>query len=218
VASLLAWDAIGFDLPAERWFGDAHGFRWHDTWWSTSLLHDGGRWLAWGLAGGLFLIAVRAARVSHAAPNRSERLRSLATMLVCASLVPLIKRFSATSCPWDLAEFGGHARHVLHWRWGVADGGPGHCFPAGHAVAGFAFFAMYFMWREHDRARSRAWLIGAWIAGLVLGAGQLARGAHYISHILWSAWACWSICACAYWIAGRRARRLARHSAAARGF
>lgn len=95
---------------------------------------------------------------------------------------------------------------MSHWHFGLADGGPGHCFPSGHAVAAFAFFAMYFLWRGHDPRLARRWLAGVLAAGAVFGFAQLARGAHYPSHTLWSAWICWTICvAVSAWAASRRA-------------
>jgi membrane-associated PAP2 superfamily phosphatase len=206
LVGLIVWDSLGFDLAAERWFGGARGFPAQSTWWSTSLLHDGGRWFAWLLAAALLLVAVRTSPAPATGLQRAERLRWIGVMLLCVLVVPLIKRYSATSCPWDLAEFGGRARYVPHWSWGVADGGPGHCFPSGHAVAAFAFFAMYFQWRPHDRGRSRAWLVGVCVLGAVLGMAQIARGAHYVSHVLWSAWACWTICV--YASALERSRRM----------
>ena len=53
----------------------------------------------------------------------------LGTTVACAALIPLIKRLSATSCPWSLAEFGGSVvQFVPHWVRGVTDGGPdGEC-------------------------------------------------------------------------------------------
>lgn len=84
---------------------------------------------------------------------------------------------------------------MSHWQWGLADGGPGHCFPAGHAVAAYAFLGMYFLWRGHDVSRARAWLLAVLAVGALFGFGQLVRGAHYPSHTLWSAWICWVICA-----------------------
>ena len=44
-------------------------------------------------------------------------------------------------------------------------------------------------------ARARAWLLAVLGAGLLLGIGQLARGAHYPSHTFWTAGICWAICA-----------------------
>jgi hypothetical protein len=74
-----------------------------------------------------------------------------------------------------------------------SDGGPGHCFPSGHAVAAFAFLPLYFQWRS-ERPRVAVALL-AWVLGLGLlfGWAQLARGAHFPSHTLWSAWLCWVI-------------------------
>lgn len=48
--------------------------------------------------------------------------------MLCQALVPTLKQFSLTLCPWDLLEFGGRAQSVAHGQPGVADGGPGRCF------------------------------------------------------------------------------------------
>ena len=195
LAALLAWDFSGADLPVTRWFASAHGFAARDSVWASSLLHGGGRWLAWTMVVALVVAAVRTPSRVRGAPDRRQRVAWLGVMLVCALAVPSIKHYSLTSCPWDLAEFGGAARYLSHWSLGQADGGSGHCFPSGHAVAAFAFLGMYFQWRDHDPARARAWLLAVLSAGMLFGIGQLARGAHYPSHTFWSAWICWAICA-----------------------
>ncbi len=193
LALLAAWDATGWDLAVVRHFGDARGFAWRDAFATSTVLHGGGRVLAWCL---ILLLAVTAWRAPAAArPGRGERARWLGAILLCVLLVPLFKQASLTSCPWDLAQFHGVARHVSHWRLGVADGGPGRCFPSGHAVAAFAFFGQYFLWRRHDARHARRWLWAVLGMGLVYGLGQLVRGAHYPSHSLWTAWLCWVICA-----------------------
>lgn len=209
LAALLAWDASPADLAAARLFGGAHGFAWHHAWWASTLLHDGGRSGAFVLLAALVVAAARAAPDTAQAcqrkqPSRAERWRWLGVTLLCGLLVPALKRVSATSCPWELAEFGGRAGYVSHWALGQADGGPGHCFPSGHAVAAFAFFTLYFQWRGHDLRRARAWLAAVGVAGLLFGAAQLARGAHYPSHSLWSAWACWALAALAAALFDRR--------------
>jgi len=199
LAALLAWDASGWDLTVVRWVGDASGFVWRDSWWASQLLHDGGRWAAWALLLALVLATLRAPAepatggTGPTEPTRAERWRWIAVMLACVVVVPALKRISTTSCPWDLAEFGGVAAYVSHWRFCLSDGGPGHCFPSGHASAAFAFFGLHFMWREHDPRRARAWLALVAAAGLVFGGAQLLRGAHYPSHTLWTAWLCWAI-------------------------
>lgn len=193
---LLAWDATGWDLTVMRAFGRADGFPLRDAWWTSNLLHEGGRALAWVL---LALLVANAAWASSRGiapqtPTAAERWRWIGVMLLIAVAVPAIKRISHTSCPWDLAEFGGAATYVSHWRWGVGDGGSGHCFPSGHAVAAFAFFGSYFLWRRQRPALARAIAVTVWVAGLLFGGAQLLRGAHYPSHTLWTAWFAWTLC------------------------
>jgi membrane-associated PAP2 superfamily phosphatase len=215
---LLAWDASGADLAVAGWFADAQGFRWRDVWWTRGLLHEGGR------AAGLLALAALAAHAvwpiaatsaaGIAAPRRAERLYALALVLLVALAVPALKRLSLSSCPWDLAAFGGVAQHVSHWRLGVPDGGPGRCFPSGHAVTAFALWGAVLPWRHH-RPR-RAWALGLAVAaaGLLLGAGQVLRGAHYPSHVFWSAWLCAALVAAAGavqpWLFARLRRPAAR--------
>lgn len=195
--ALLAWDASGADLPSSRLFGSAFGFAWRDSFWTRTLLHDGGRIAAWALLALLVAAALRAGAGTAKQPGRAARWRWIAVMLLAVVAVPALKRLSLTSCPWDLAEFGGVAHYVSHWSQGRGDGGGGHCFPSGHAVAAFAFFGLYFQWRDVDARRARIWLLGVLAAGLAFGGAQLVRGAHYPSHTLWTAWLCWALCATA---------------------
>lgn len=190
---VVAWDAAGADLPLDRLFGSTAGFAWRDNVWTSRVLHDGGRWLA-GVV--LALLVVDLLRRRAVGPSRRQRLAWLAVVLVSLLLVPLVKRYSLTSCPWDLAEFGGTASYVPHWLLGQSDGGPGHCFPSGHAVSAFGFFGLYFLWRDHDARRARGVLAAVLVCGALFGAAQVMRGAHHVSHVLWSAWLCWGV-ACA---------------------
>lgn len=190
LALLLAWDASGLDPVVMHAWGAAGGFAWRDHWLTAGLLHDGGRWLGWA---GLLLLAVHAWRPWGGTLTRAERWRWLAVTLAALLLVPVLKHGSLTSCPWDLAEFGGRAHYVSHWRWGEGDGGGGHCFPSGHAVAAFAFLSGWFALRERHPAAARLWLAGVIALGLAYGWAQTARGAHYPSHTLWSAWLCWTL-------------------------
>jgi membrane-associated PAP2 superfamily phosphatase len=194
LAAVLLWDASGLDLAVSRLFGDAGGFPLRNAWWAAEVLHRNGR-----VAGASALVAgmllawwPRRWGAGPSGPTRAERVRWTLVVLGSLLLVPALKRLSATSCPWDLAEFGGVAAYVSHWRPFVADGGPGHCFPSGHAVAAFQFFGMYFLWRDHRPGWARAWLVGTLLAGAAFGLAQLVRGAHYVSHTLWAAWLCWA--------------------------
>lgn len=188
---ILLWDRAGLDLPMARLAGSAGGFAWRDDPAVVLWLHEAPRWLSWGCVAVLFA-AVRWPFAILRGLTRRERLQLALTVIASVIAVSLLKTSSRTSCPWDLAEFGGTARYVSHWAWGVHDGGPGRCFPAGHASAAFAYLGGWFVWRRSMPRAAWVWLATAALLGLVLGLAQQWRGAHYMSHTLWTAWVCWA--------------------------
>jgi len=125
----------------------------------------------------------------------------IAVPLLASGVVALVKQFSPTSCPWALELFGGQARHVSHWLGWLsglglgdgADGGPGRCFPAGHASIGFAFIGGWFALRPYAPRLATLWLAVSVLVGVTLGLAQQLRGAHFMSHTLWTAWLCWAV-------------------------
>lgn len=139
------------------------------SWWLAKAGHEGLKWLM--VAFWLLCLAWRPLRLGAA------------YMALAALAVALLKHASPYSCPWDLVEWGG--RH--------APPGPGACLPAAHPVAGFALFGLYFALREERPRAARAALAAAWIIGLAAGAVQVARGAHFASHVLWTAWVAWGV-------------------------
>jgi membrane-associated PAP2 superfamily phosphatase len=189
---LLAFDASGLDLPLTRPWANAGGFPLRDNWFLSTILHEGARRAAWVPALWLIIGVWMPTGVLRRL-TQSQRVQWAGTTLLALAAISLLKHVSHSSCPWDLAEFGGHASWVSHWAFGTFDGGPGRCFPAGHASAAFAFVSGYFVLRGLAPAQARAWLIGALLMGFVLGASQQLRGAHFMSHTLWTAWLCWTM-------------------------
>lgn len=188
--AVLAWDACGLDLAASRLYGTSAGFALRDHWLTRGVAHDGGRWLA---AFGLVALVVNIFRPLWPGPTRRERVWWFAVTVAGMCLIPLLKHFSRTSCPWALAEFGGVAHYVSHWHWGVSDGGGGGCFPAGHPTSAAAFLSGWFVLRRHRPRAAAWWLAGTLLLTLFYGWAQWARGAHYPSHTLWTAWICWTL-------------------------
>lgn len=186
--ALLLWLTFHF-TALDAWFAglyfdsDSHSFPLKDALWLEWLNHRLAKYLIIGFA---VISSVRAA-------YRRDRLlaRSVAA-LACATLaVSLLKAHSAHSCPWDLAAYGGHALPFELFSPASVKPGPGRCFPGGHAAAGFALMAMAFA--APTRQQARLWLAGGFACGLLMGWGQLMRGAHFLSHNLWSAWLCWAV-------------------------
>lgn len=189
----LAWDASGLDMPLARLAGSAGGFPLRDHWLLSLVLHDGARRLAWLGALALCLAVWWPWGPLRRLP-RGDRVMVATGALLAALAVSLLKLGSRTSCPWDLAEFGGVARYASHWSLAI-DGGSGRCFPAGHAAGGFSFMSGYFGLRRFHGPWARGWLAAALAAGLALGVAQQWRGAHFMSHTLWTAFVCWCVAA-----------------------
>ena len=192
LACVVLWDAGGLDLPLARWAGSAKGFAWRSSPALVLWLHEVPRALSMVL---LVLLGIGTVWPSGFLRRlaRRERVQLVLSILAAIAASTLVKRISSTSCPWDLAEFGGVARYVSHWSWGLRDGGGGHCFPAGHASAAFGFVAGWFVLRRAAPGVATGWLLAALAGGLVLGLAQQLRGAHYLSHTLWTAWICWTV-------------------------
>lgn len=200
------WDALGLDPQWARWYGDANGFAWRDHPFFSGVLHDQVRRVGWVLVLGLTAWAawpVGAWRTW----SRTERWGLVAAIWLSLLLVVSIKRLSLSSCPWDLAEFGGSAQYVSHWQWGVADGGGGHCFPGGHVSTAFGFLAVPLWWWRRAPAQARIALALILAIGLGLGWVQQMRGAHYLSHNLWTAW----LCAATAWAVMQVSHRFGPH-------
>lgn len=204
LALLLGWELSGLDRVVTGWFADSAGFPLRDHWLAWRWLHDGGKRVA-DLV--LLMLFLRLLWPGSSGPGRRERGYWLLVVLACILLVQLLKRMSDTSCPWSLAEFGGQVPYVPHWKWWDRDGGPGSCFPSGHAVAAFGFLPHHFLWRTRSPTAARAWLMAIGVAGLLFGAAQLVRGAHFVSHTLWTAWLCWVLALLAARLAPVAARR-----------
>lgn len=188
---LVAWDASGLDVAMARLFGTPAGFALRDNWFLVQVMHEGAKAISWLLVI-MLLLGVAWPRAFLRRLDRSERAQLALGVVASVLAVSLIKHASRTSCPWDLDAFGGVARYVSHWSWGRFDGGPGRCFPAGHASAAFAFAGGYFVLARRMPGMARWWLAGAAFGGLLLGLAQQVRGAHYMSHTLWTAWVCWT--------------------------
>jgi len=196
IGALGRWTDIDLwlaDLFYDRALG---GFPWRESWLTVTLSHR----IAKGALTLLALVLMGVALFDAAWPQplldrplARLRLRVLAwsALLVPAS-ISLIKQGSDAYCPWDLARYGGSAPYVRLFD-ALPDGVlPGHCFPGGHASSALWLVALAVLWLpgRGEADRRRAWRAGGagLGSGLLLGWMQQMRGAHFLSHTLWSAW------------------------------
>ena len=211
------------DLTIARWlFDDARRvFPLTNHWLLKTALHDAARAVSVVTALALVGLTVTSwitPQLKAVRAHRGALLYTSIATLAGAALVGALKHFSSHACPWDLAIFGGTAAY--HPLLGVHAAAPNvdGCFPAAHPLSGYAWLAVGFALYPFSRRRAwQAWAV-AFALGTLFGGVQIARGAHFLSHVLWSAWIVWGVNvallgACLYWPAPRRA--LAHESARA---
>ena len=122
--------------------------------------------------------------------------RALAYLLVAVALstgpVAWVKSWSNMDCPWDLLRYGGQRPYIGLLQMRPIGVGRGVCFPAGHASGGYAWLSLYFfLWMVRPRWRWAGLAVGAGL-GLLFGISQQLRGAHFLSHDVWTAAICWA--------------------------
>lgn len=203
---LAAFAAVSFallGLGLDQWLADrlyawqGHAWSLRDGFLTETVGHLGGRrlsqwaWLA-VLVG--FLVALRREAL---AGWRLPLLYLLLSVLLSTVLVAWMKRWTQMDCPWDLLAYGGSKTyHGLFEQRG--SGAPGACFPAGHASAGYAWVAAYFCLRA-VRPRWRWWGLALGLGmGALFGLAQQLRGAHFLSHDVWSLMICWLVALALY--------------------
>lgn len=189
-----AWLAAGGgDMAFADLLYRLEGGRWalQDAWFTSHLVHRVGKWLS--IAASLFvLLATLRAWRTPRHPWRWPLLALVLSLAFSTGLVSLLKHLTAMDCPWDLARYGGTRAFygLFESRQGVPASG---CFPAGHASAGFAWVALYFFAMSvRPQWRWAGLAIGLGV-GALFGFSQQLRGAHFLSHDLWSLAVCWMV-------------------------
>jgi membrane-associated PAP2 superfamily phosphatase len=196
VASALAilWLGAATDVDlalADAMFDPVRGFPWREAWVATSFSHG----IVKAVLVVLAMLSIAAAGWDLARPFvrwlplTRLRMRALALSAVSVPLViSMLKKASASHCPWDLARYGGvepYLRLLDALPWNVT---AGHCLPAGHASSALWLVAVSVFWLPHSPRKALAAASAALALGFALGWMQQLRGAHFLTHTLWSMW------------------------------
>lgn len=191
----------------DLWLADhlyaAQGGHWalEHAWLTDKLIHQWGKRLdvlAW--------LALAATRIVLAfKPQTRAWWKPLNYLLVATIAGPLLvswmKSWTHVDCPWDLARYGGVHPYVELLQPRPAGYGPGQCFPAGHASAGYGWVALFFGLGAINRGWSWAGLAIGLGVGLVFGISQQLRGAHFLSHDIAALTVCWcAACVLRHWM------------------
>ena len=195
----VAANFVLLQLGGDRWIA-AHLYLWEGGRWAlqdgfitSTLIHEGGKRLsvlAW-------LGVVACATVAWSKPAWQSWRRPLPylalAVLLSTSVVAGMKAWTHVDCPWDLVGFGGTRSYHDLLAALPAHAPRGHCFPAGHASAGYAWVSLFFFFGSARPRWRWGGLAAGLCAGLVFGVSQQLRGAHFASHDAWALMVCWLV-------------------------
>lgn len=167
-----------------------NSWAWKNRWLAETFFHKGGRAVSLLLVL-VVLVLLIAAHTNRVLGAHKKPLWYLLLATVGGSLfVSTCKSLLAVSCPWEFERYGGHLFYVGVVEQLFLRNGEG-CFPAGHASAGYAWISCYFFGLYYQSKWRWAGLAIPIFIGLALGFAQQIRGAHFISHDLWTLALCW---------------------------
>ena len=187
VATIAVFESAPIDLfVQDRLYDPVHG--WcvdRDAPTPKLVFYDGPKFVL-GVFGALLFVCL------VVPPSRAGRLpfsrRAAAFLILCVGLTPavvgILKKATGVFAPYKIERYGGTQpyRSLLESIPHVPGRERGHQFPAGHCSGAFALMALYFV------GRGRRWKLIGLSAGLVtgwtVGAYQMMKGSHYLSHTL----------------------------------
>jgi len=138
-------------------------------------------------------------------PSRRLGLRVLGLSAITVPLViSLLKRASSSHCPWDVDRYGGSEPYVRLLELMPSGISAGHCLPGGHASSVLWLIALAAFWWPTQRRKAIAVAVLTMGFALSVGYVQQLRGAHFLTHTLWSAWIACAIVLANYLLAKRQ--------------
>lgn len=218
--ALLVLATICLDvLGGDRWLADqvyaAEGGRWalRDSFVTTRILHAGGKTLSTLAWLGLLAMTLRSTIDVRRKHLRRPLFVLLLSIALSTLLVSALKHTTGMDCPWDASAYGGSHPYFTLFQGPPPGIKPSGCFPAGQASAGYAWVALYFFFASVRPAWRRRGLAVGIGAGAILGIAQQLRGAHYLSHDVWTLAICWFVALAIHRLSLRLARRRAAKDA-----
>ncbi|MBE9607958.1 phosphatase PAP2 family protein [Chitinilyticum piscinae] len=171
-------------------------FPWRDAWLTAELGHHWFKLLFQILGVALVVGSIWQIRKHKTTGIAGKRglVIGLSVILV-PGIIATLKHFSSLHCPWEIDRWGGHAPLLRLFDALPSGTSPGQCFPAGHATSALWLLGLIACWLPDRPRRALAMTPLLLAPGMMLGWLQQMRGAHLLSHTLWSVWLSWAIVA-----------------------
>ncbi|WP_374585830.1 phosphatase PAP2 family protein [Pseudoduganella sp.] len=210
-ATLILWLGQSTDIDlrlADLYYDHARSaFPLQHAWFAEQFNHVILKAMLVCLACGVVALAVRDAwrPFPDWAPERRLGMRVLAMSAVSIPLATsLLKQASSSHCPWDLERYGGSAPYIRLLEWMPGGVEAGHCLPGGHASSALWLVGLAAFWWPRQPRKGFAMGAAMLLFGLGVGWVQQLRGAHFLTHTLWSAWIACAIATVNYSLAKRQ--------------
>lgn len=190
--TLILFENTFLDIAiADLWY-QSEGGSWalRKNWFSYEIMHHWGKRMIVSIGLILALLYAASWKVKSLRHWRWSLAFSIVVMVLLPAFIATLKHLSHAPCPWDLSLFGGNLPYSHTFDYSPATKA-GHCFPAGHSSGGFALLGLYFAFSPFVRKYRYLLLLPGMVIGIAFGLAQQLRGAHFLSHDLWSAAICW---------------------------
>ncbi|WP_159016836.1 acid phosphatase [Cognatiluteimonas profundi] len=174
-----------------------HTFPWRYAWISKYFVHRYLKYVLLMVGASVWIVALwtrwRRPQSGFLASHR-RRWWFVAWCFVAVPIViGILRRLSPMHCPWEISDFGGYAPYVDLWSAAPAGIRAGHCFPAAFVASGSWLLGFALLWYPEHKWRSAVVGLAALALAFGLGWVQQMRGAHFLSHTLWSLWVSWAV-------------------------
>ena len=185
------FNETGLDRLVSELFADGiNGFPLRNHWLAKGVLHD---------AAAKFSVVLAILLMGYNIAQWFKPIASIRTIIsarylmwswLCATLaVAQLKSITKLPCPWNISEFGGNSEYIGLLNVFSSDYPVGHCFPSGHVTGGYGLIGLVFIAVLYGKP-VRHGLLPVLLLGLLYGGAQMVRGAHFISHDLFSIGIC----------------------------
>ena len=158
------------------------------------IFYTGSKACVWVIGLALLAASIFYRKIPSLKIPRRDLWIAVLTIATAPALVGLGKATTNTFTPAQIRRFGGsepYVKVVQHYPAADYPLKRGRGFPAGHASGGFALFALAGL-SSSKRGRVIGISIGL-VFGTAMGAYQMFKGAHYLSHTLVTALLCWIV-------------------------
>jgi membrane-associated PAP2 superfamily phosphatase len=159
----------------------------------TFVMHDALKTLMLLIAAIVFFLWAWSWQEPNLQPHRRRLCWIVLGMAFTTAAVSALKARSIHACPWDLAQFGGYAPEIPLFGQLPTGFKLGSCLPGGHASGGYALLAFYFGLLDLSKRWAHLGLAAGLLFGTAMGWAQMMRGAHFMSHNLWTLLTVWCV-------------------------